>query len=44
MKHFITLILISFSQLNLFAQWEWQNPKPQSNDILDSYFIDEHNG
>ena len=28
----------------MFAQWEWQNPKPQGNDILDSYFLDENLG
>jgi len=27
-----------------FAQWEWQNPLPQGNDLNDVDFIDEFNG
>ncbi|GBD89246.1 Ycf48-like protein precursor [bacterium BMS3Abin03] len=35
---------LSLITTNSFAQWEWQNPKPQGNDILHSYFLDEYNG
>ncbi|MCW9066350.1 MAG: YCF48-related protein, partial [Ignavibacteriaceae bacterium] len=41
---FILSFLIYILPINSFAQWEWKNPNPQANKILDSYFIDDMNG
>ena len=38
------IAFLIFLPFNLFAQWEWQNPKPQGNGILDSYFLNEDEG
>ena len=43
MKPLITitlLFIISYS----FAQWEWQNPLPQSNHLYEIFFTDEYHG
>ena len=37
-------LLVFILSITISAQWEWQNPDPQANDLLDSYFIDAQNG
>ncbi len=39
----ISTLVLLFS-ITASAQWEWKNPRPQANDLNDSYFIDEMNG
>jgi len=43
-KFFFLLILFVVNATNVYPQWEWQNPLPQGNKILDSYFLDNFNG
>jgi len=48
MKKPILIFTISINFLlitiNLFAQWQWQNPLPQGNDINKIHFTDEDHG
>jgi photosystem II stability/assembly factor-like uncharacterized protein len=37
-------LLVFILSTTVSGQWEWKNPKPQANDLNDSYFIDEMNG
>ncbi len=40
MKKFIlTLVILSF-KISFFAQWEWQNPNPQGNTLLNLIVTD----
>ena len=38
---FLSLILVANS---LLSQWEWQNPKPQGNDLNDVQFFNNQEG
>ena len=40
---YITFLIIILS-INISSQLFWQNPEPKTNDIINSYFIDEVNG
>ncbi|RKY96414.1 MAG: hypothetical protein DRQ13_05925, partial [Ignavibacteriae bacterium] len=44
MKFLYISLLIFLLPINMFAQWEWQNPKPQGNDILDIQSVSENVG
>jgi|WetSurMetagenome_2_1015567.scaffolds.fasta_scaffold18966_3 photosystem II stability/assembly factor-like uncharacterized protein len=37
-------LLVFILSITISAQWEWRNPDPQANNILDSYFIDAMHG
>ena len=37
-------LLVFILSITISAQWEWKNPHPQANTILDSYFTDDLNG
>ncbi|MCX6233165.1 MAG: YCF48-related protein [Bacteroidetes bacterium] len=44
-KSFICFLLINtLLILNCYAQWNWQNPKPQRNSLCGIFFIDEMSG
>jgi len=40
---YITFLIIILS-INISSQLFWQNPKPKTNDIINSHTIDEVNG
>jgi len=40
----LSLVLFFSVSFQVNAQWFWQNPLPQGNTILDSYFLDNNNG
>ncbi len=44
MKTFYITFLIFLLPINMFAQWEWQNPKPQGNTLNDVDFLDNSFG
>jgi len=45
MKQFLQTLFFFFLVTQIcFAQWFWQNPLPQGNDLNDVDFIDEFNG
>ena len=46
MNRTVFYIIICFFWLaeNYFAQWVWQNPKPQSNRLTSIHFSDDLNG
>ena len=47
MKIILTLILIGITGISISQQsddWEWQNPKPQGNNIYDIMFINDNIG
>ena len=39
---FVALLLLG--PFLSFAQWEWQNPLPQGNDLNDVFFVDQYTG
>jgi photosystem II stability/assembly factor-like uncharacterized protein len=44
MKKFILLTGLTFFSLLLYSQWEWQNPKPQGQNLRSVYFVDATTG
>lgn len=44
MKKITSLLLIVLYVIAVHAQWEWQNPLPQGNNLNSATFIDENNG
>jgi len=43
MKALYISLLIFLLPINMFAQWEWQNPLPQGNSLLDIQVFDSEN-
>ena len=45
MKKIVFVLAFLFSiSFQIKAQWFWQNPLPQGNNLLDVFFIDENTG
>ena len=44
MKTINTILITILLQVALFAQWEWQNPKPTGNRLNAAHFTDSLNG
>ncbi len=42
MRGFLILLLLPFVNSYLFAQWEWQHPKPQGNKLNAVRWLDDH--
>ena len=43
-KIFIIFIIALFAMSSTNAQWTWQNPLPQGNDLYSIYFADANTG